>query len=313
MFKNATLFNLPADDSVIGQLMNESTDVMASAELKPVGSCELRSSGFVPPGLDARLMLRIDKDHAPAANGRGTEAALIQLGTEERAIPAATLKAAIRERIEAYREKMGRTPGKRTRDQLKDEVLQELLPRAFVKPGRCYAYLDLAAGLLVVDSASERIGEVICGKLREALGSFAAEPVVAENPVGGVLTRWLLDQSNEAAAEGFSLGDDVEMKDPLDTRAAIKVRKHDLGLDEIREHARQGKRVTAMGLVFDNRVSFTLDESLKLRKIKFTDVVTETLDLEGADAQMELEARFALMALEMRRVFLALRRVFGMI
>ena len=53
--------------------------------------------------------------------------------------------------------------------------------------------------------------------------------------------------------------------------------------------------------------------TLKLRKIKFTDVVTESLELEGADAQMELEARFALMVLELRRVFAAMRTVFGMV
>jgi len=308
MFKNATLYQLPTDNT-IGKLLFDAIDPLKSVELHPVGTAELRSSGFVPVANDGRL----------AMQQPSIDAVLLQLGTEERVIPAATLNAAIRERIEAYREKMGRTPGKRTRDQLKDEVLQELLPRAFVKPGRCYAYLDLSAGLLVVDSASDKPGELICGKLRDALGSFATEPVIAEGSVSGVLTGWLIGKHPSSTPfqigeHGFTLGDDVELKDPLDPRAVVKVRKHDLGLDEIREHARQGKRVTAMGLVFDGRVSFTLDESLKLRKIKFTDVVTESLtDVSFTDAQMLLEAQFALMVLEMRRVFAAMRTVFGMV
>lgn len=310
MFKNATLYQLPTDNT-IGKLLFDAIDPLKSVELQPVGTAELRSSGFVPVANDGRL----------AMQQPSIDAVLLQLGTEERVIPAATLRAAIRERINAYREKMGRTPGKRARDQLKDEVLQELLPRAFVKPGRCYAYLDLSAGLLVVDSASDKPGELICGKLRDALGSFAAETVFAGNPVTVTLTRWLLGTEHAAAnllpytgEHGFTLGDDVEIKDWLNPRAVVRVRKHDLGLDEIRELAKVGGKVTAMGLVFDGRVSFTLDESLKLRKIKFTDVVTESLtDVSFTDAQMLLEAQFALMVLEMRRVFAAMRTVFGMV
>lgn len=297
-FKNLSLYRLP-EEFVLEATQLETA--LATQPLKPVGTQELRSQGFVtpyPPGFEQLL-------HA------GSGAALIELGTEERVLPSAVVRAALRERIEAYRNKLGRTPGKRVRDQLKDEVLQELLPRAFVKPGRCAAYIDQQSRLLVVDSGSDKPGEAIGTKLREALGSFAAEPVATEESVGGLLTRWLLEGKGEG---GFELGDEVELKDPLDTRAVVKVRKHDLALEEVREHARQGKRVTQLALIFDNRLAFTLDEKFKLRKLKFLDLVEEELgDIAGADAVAELDARFTLMVLEMRRVFAALHELFKLV
>lgn len=297
-FKNLSLYRLP-EEFVLESTQLETA--LGTAPLKPVGTQELRSQGFVspyPPGFTQLV-------HA------GSSAALIELGTEERVLPSAVVRAALKERIEAYRAKLGRTPGKRVRDQLKDEVLQELLPRAFVKPGRCAAYIDQQARLLVVDSASDKPGEAIGTKLREALGSFAAEPIATEESVGGVLTRWLLEGKGEG---GFELGDEVELKDPLDTRAVVKVRKHDLALDEVREHARQGKRVSQLALVFDNRLGFTLDEKFRLRKLKFLDLVQEELgDIAGADAAAELDARFTLMVLEMRRVYTALDELFKLV
>jgi recombination associated protein RdgC len=297
-FKNLSLYRLPDDVELD---LNALEPALAGQVLKPCGPLEQRSQGFVspyPPGHE-------NLQHI------GSNAALIELGTQERVLPSAVVRQALRERIDAYRSKMNRTPGKRVREQLKDEVLHELLPRAFVKPGRCGAYIDLTAKLLVVDSGSDKPGEALVGKLREALGSFAAEPVATEESVGGVLTNWLLENKG---AGGFELGDEVELKDPLDTRAVIKVRKHDLALEEVREHARQGKRVSQLALVFDHRIGFTLDENFKLRKLKFLDLVQEELgDISGDDAIAEIDARFTLMTLELRRMFEALHGIFKLI
>lgn len=297
-FKNLSLYRL-ADECQPD--LNALDEALQTQRLKACGPQEQRSQGFIspyPPG------------HERLVHGM-PDAALLELGSEERVLPSAVVRVALRERIEAYRQKMNRTPGKRVRDQLKDEVLHELLPRAFVKPGRSAAYIDTQARLLVVDSGSDKPGESLLSKMRDALGSFPAEPVATEESVSGVLTRWVLENRGEG---GFELGDEVEFKDPLDTRAVVKVRKHDLGLEEVREHARQGKRVTQLALVFDHRIAFTLDEKFKLRKLKFLDLVEEQLgDISGDDVLAELDARFTLMVLELRRVFEALHSLFKLV
>jgi recombination associated protein RdgC len=57
-----------------------------------------------------------------------------------------------------------------------------------------------------------------------------------------------------------------------------------------------------LGLVFDDRISFVLGEDLILRKIKFTDVVLDEQADSPESAAAEMDANFALMALEYERL-----------
>jgi recombination associated protein RdgC len=66
-------------------------------------------------------------------------------------------------------------------------------------------------------------------------------------------------------------------------------------------------------LVFDERLSFSLDEDLVVRKLRFLDQVQNELgDTEAESAVAELDARFALMSLELRRLFDNLQEWFGL-
>jgi len=83
--------------------------------------------------------------------------------------------------------------------------------------------------------------------------------------------------------------------------------------DEIREHLKSGKQVFQLGLVFAERVSFSLDEDLVVRKLRFLDLVQNELgDSEADSAIAELDARFALMTLELERLFESLQEWFGL-
>ena len=68
--------------------------------------------------------------------------------------------------------------------------------------------------------------------------------------------------------------------------------------------------MTQLARVFDQRLAFTLGSRRKVRKIEFLDVVAEQLDAQdGADADSVLDAEFALMSLELRRLFARLDEI----
>ena len=91
----------------------------------------------------------------------------------------------------------------------------------------------------------------------------------------------------------------------------IPLGAHDLGDGR---SALKPQATGTLALVFDNRLGFTLDEKFRLRKLKFLDLVEEELgDIAGADAIAELDARFTLMVLELRRVFTALDGLFKLV
>ncbi len=291
-FKNLSLYRLPVDfkfDAVAFQ------EAFAKAAMKPIGPLEPKRMGFVPVVGDALY-------HA-ASNG-----VLIALGTQERILPATVVAQAVADDAQQFFERTGRRPGKKMHEQIKDKVRFEMLPKAFVRNQTQLAYFDFERNLLLVNAAGDTAAECICTELRLGFGSFTVEPVQTEESVSAMMSAWLVSSKCDGP---FVLGDECELKDPVDAGCAIKAKRQDLGLDEIREHARTGKKVSQLALLYDNRLSFVLDEKFKLRKLKFLDIILDEIkDTAGEDEAAELDTRFTLQVLEFRRLIGELDAVF---
>jgi recombination associated protein RdgC len=294
-FKSVSAYRLPVDFKFDEASFEQALKKQA---LKPIGPLEPTRKGFVSPfGTESDALMH-----------QSSQSVLLELGSRDRVLPSAVVREAIEGKLKAIRDRTGKNPGKKQREQIKDDVLMDLLPRAFVKPSRQSAYLDLDKKLLIVDSGSDKAAEAIISELREGLGSFVAEPVQTEESVSALLSKWLV----EGTCQGpFQLGDECELKDPVDTGCAVKAKRHDLSAEEIREHVRNGKKVTQLALIFDNRLSLVLDEKFKIRKMKFLDIIMDEIkDSPGESPAVELDTRFTLMSLEVRRLLTSLDEVF---
>jgi recombination associated protein RdgC len=233
---------------------------------------------------------------------------LLTLGGEDKLLPPAVVNEAVAGKIEALEAQRGKRIGGRERKRLKDEALQDLLPRAFVRPSRMSGYADAKAGWLLVDTASRKQAEGFLTVLRETVESFPAQPPDPEESPRALMTGWL---TGAKLPEGFSLGDECELKDPSNRGAVARCRRQDLESDEVREHLKSGKQVTQLGLVVDGRVSFTLGEDLAVRKLRFLDAVVEELESTDRDSpRSEIDARFAVMTLTLKPVLERLDEVF---
>lgn len=284
-FRNLTLFRFSPG---IAESFDDIEDKLAECRLKPVGPLELSCQGFVSPF------------------GRGEEslshqvgdALLLSLGSETRVLPAQVVNDALTEKLDRIRETDGRNPGARERKRLKDEVLTDLIPKAFVRSGRAAGYVDLAEGWCVLDTSSRKSAESFVTAIREALGSFPAVPVNAESSPRALMTAWI---DGEPLPAGFELGDEVELRDPVEAGAVIKAKRQELTAEEIREHLKFGKQAFQVALVFEDRLSFVLGEDLVIRKLKFLESATEALEQGERDTQRdEIDAVFALMSGELR-------------
>lgn len=294
-FRNLTLFRfLPSLD------FTELEAALDQARLKPAGPLELSSRGFISPfGREGE-----------ALSHRIGNAVWITVGGEDKLLPGAVINDLLAKRLATMEEKEGRKPGGRARKRLKDDLVHELLPRAFVRPSRTDVLLDLVHGLCVVDTSSRKAAETAASEIRRALGSFPALPLNAEVAPRAVLTGWI---AGEALPEGLALGDECELKDAADRGAMVKCQRHDLTCEEIGKHLEAGKQVTRLALTLDDHVSFVLGEDLVVRKFKILDGAVDRLEsaepgLRPArdardDVRAELDARFALMAAETGRLF----------
>lgn len=297
-FRNLTLFRFSpavADD------LKRLDEALGEHRLRPCGPLEMLTKGFVPPV------------------GRGDEAPLthavkhctwLTVGGEDKLLPAAVVNDELQRKVRKIAEEEGRKVGGRERKRLKEDLLTELLPRAFVRSSRLSAYVDTRHGWLVLDTSSRKSAENALSQIREALGSFPAVPLAPEEGPRVLMTDWL---ANGTLPAGLALGDEVELRDPSTATGAIaKCRRQDLDAEEVKEHLRNGKQVFQLGLVFDERMSFVLGEDLIVRKLKFLDVVTEELGDSHEDAAAEADAGFALLTLELERLLAKLEEWFGL-
>ena len=291
-FRNLTLFRFPASinfDNLETQL--------ADAVLKPVGPMELSSRGFISPfgragGDEAGLMHRIE------------DSIWLTVGGEDKLLPSSVVNDLLQKKVDEFEAKNARRPGGKMRRQMKDDLVMELLPRAFVRPTRTDALIDLKHGVIAIDTSSRKVAEAVVSQIREALGSFPALPINAEVAPRAVMTGWI---AGDELPEGLSLGDECELRDPADSGAVVKVQRMELAGEEIDTHLEAGKQVARLALMLDDHAGFVLGEDLVLRKFKLLDGAVEQLESsERDDIRAELDARFALMAGEFKRLFTVL-------
>jgi len=287
-FRNLTLFRFPAS---LSNSLAELDDRLAETALKPVGPGEMTSRGFVSP---------FGRDE-PVLSHRIGDCVWFTLGGEDRLLPSSVVNDAVNKKIAAIEEKEGRKLGGRARKRLKEDTVHELLPRAFVRPMRLNAYLDLEHGFVAIDTSSRKAAENLVSELRHALGSFPALPLNAESSPRGVLTGWI---AGEKMPNGLELGDECELKDAADRGAVVKCQRQELTGDEIGKHLEAGKQVTRLALALDAHLSFVLGEDLVVRKLKLLDGAVDALEgTQTEDLRAELDARFALMSGELKRLF----------
>lgn len=292
-FRNLTLFRFPTslDFSDLDAHLGEFA-------LKPVGPLELSSRGFVPPF----------GNHGEALSHSIGDALWLTIGGEDKLLPGAVVNDLLQKKLAAIEEKEGRKPGGRTRKRIKDELITELLPRAFVRPVRTDALVDTQLGVIAIDTSSRKNAEGVVSELRHALGSFPALPVNAEVAPRAILTGWI---AGDPLPDGLVLGDECELRDPADSGAVVKIQHMELVGEEINKHLEAGKQVTRLALILDDHVSFVIGEDLVVRKFKLLDGAVDQLEASDTDdIAAELDARFALMAGEFKRLFAVLENAF---
>jgi len=302
-FKNLTFFRFPASfgglfPSTADEALSPLEGFLAENPLRPCGVMEMHTRGFVSPfGREELEMVR-----------RLGDFVWFTLGGEDKILPAAVVNAELAKKLRVIEQEQGRSPGGRARKRIKEEVIEQLLPRAFVRPGRVDAYFDFARGLLVCDTATRNRAEQVVSEVRHAVGSFPALPVNAETAPRAVLTGWL---AGETMPEGLGLGESCVLQDPADKAARVTVRNIDLASEEVTGHLEAGMQCVRLALVLDCQLSFEIDEALTIRRLQFLDGAVEQLEQsERDDLRAELDARFALMTGEVSRLFDLLERAF---
>ncbi|GIX30258.1 MAG: recombination-associated protein RdgC [Porticoccaceae bacterium] len=232
---------------------------------------------------------------------------LFCLERRERVLPAAVVREALAERVAAIEASEGRAVGRRERAELREQVVFELLPRAFTRAQRLFAWIEPRQGLLLVGSPSPRRAEELLATLREALGSLPLGRLETVHAPAEVMTRWLAQGS---LPKGFAPGGECELRDRAEAASTIRVRNRDLLAAELRSHLAEGMAVTRLALLWEGGVEFVLGADLSLKRLRFADELAERAE-RCEDPRAQLDADFALWSGVLAELLAALLPLFG--
>ena len=296
-FRNARVFRFTKPFDISPEELEEKLQADA---FKPCGPQETSRQGWVAPlGKHGEQLVH-------SANGYH----LISLRKEEKILPGPVVKEAVEERAEAIEIEQGRKVRRKEKDEIKEQVMLEMLPQAFSKNRRCYAYLAPQDGVLVVDAGSAKQAEDLASTLRKSLGSLPVRPPTVEQSPAFTFTGWLNETIDLPAS--IALGSECELKDPSEDGGVVRCKGLDLKADEIRNHLEAGMQVTKLAVTWDDNVSFVLDEELGIRRLKFGETLQEQLDdVDADDAVAKFDAAFSLMTLELSRMIPGLLEALG--
>ena len=276
MFKNLMVYRLAADWSATVAQIEAALD---AARFTECGLTQARAVGWVPPRGEEHGVL------IEAIAGQW----LLQLMVESKVVPGSVVKRQVDALAAQVEKQTGRKPGKKQRNELKDQALLDLLPMAFTKRAAVRVWISPAERLLVLDAGSASRADEVLTALTQALPGLSATLVNTAVSPAAAMAEWLV--SGEAPA-GFTIDRDCELKAADGEKPVVRYARHALDIAEIREHIQAGKQPTRLALTWQGRVSFMLTEGLQIKKISFLDGVFEGRSAKG-DEGFDADAAIA--------------------
>lgn len=260
-------------------------DLAAALEeraFEPCGPHATESLGWVAPAHGVHQAL------VHSAMGRD----LICLQIESKVLPASVVRDFVEDEVEELQNQQQRKLRAAERQEIKERVTLELLPRAFTRTKRIYALIDRKAGWLLINASSPRQAEVLSGHLRETIGSLPITPMMSKAPPHTAFGRWL---AGEDPGDNFTLSTNCELREPGDGGAVVRVSNFELLSPEVQQHLQSGLNAVKVGVNWDEKVELQLADDMIMRRLRFA----ETLEADEAgddDPAARFDADFALMS-----------------
>ena len=228
----------------------------------PLSQIQESSFGWVPSFKDSELFCE-------SVSGKLFITAQIQ----EKLLPASVINDHLIEKLDEIEMAEGRRPAKKEREQLKEDIRVQLLPRAFHKTKRMSAWIDARNGWLVVNASSDKSADDFTAQLREALGSLQILPFAKSASGADILTSWYLDPPQRP--EGMALEAELELTMVQDPSVKARYKNVDLEAPEISQSLESGMRIRQVAIAYEDQCQFVINEKLQLKRLKFQESLVD--------------------------------------
>lgn len=292
-FKNLQIYRLNAPWTLSAEQLSERLRPQAFA---PIASLDMQSQGWVPPRENGDLVHVVNRQM------------MLVLGTEKKLLPATVVNQVTKARAAEIEEQQGFAPGRKQMRDLKEQVTEELIPRAFSIRRSTYVWIDPVNGWLVVDAASPSKADEVFKLLLKSIDKLPFENVHTNLSPQTAMTEWLV--TNEAPG-GFTVDQDTELREPGASKATVRYVRHTLEPEDVLRHVSAGKQCTKLAMTWSDRVSFVLTDTGAVKRIAPLDVLKEGQDDSTKNDDERFDGDFALMTGELNGLMTDLMQALG--
>jgi len=283
-FKNLQIYRLTAPWTMTSEQLEAS---LVPQSFAACGNLDMQTQGWVSPRDNGMLVHIVNRQ------------LLLQLATEKKLLPSTVINQVTKARAAELEEQQGFKPGRKQMKELKEQVTDELLPRAFSIRRSTFVWIDPVNGWLVVDAASPAKADEVFKLLLKSLETLPFASLRTERSPQSAMTDWLA--ADEAPA-GFTVDQDTELRSTNEGKATVRYVRHTLEAEDVRRHIAAGKQCTRLALTWADRVSFVLSESLALKRVAPLDVLKENTDAGTKNEDERFDTDFALMTGELAKL-----------
>lgn len=272
--KNLAYYRL-TDEIDLGELARAA----ATRPFVPCQGLDWTSTGFVTVVTDQYLLVAKDK-------------ARLTIRTDTKVLPAIIIKEALAAKVQEIEQKENRKVGKREKSTLKEQITDDMLPRAFTKPSYVSVLIDNGAHLIMVDSSSATKVEEALSVIREVMPTLPARLVRCERSPSSLMTEWF---AAGETGEAFEMGASCTLRAPGDDGREITVKRADLSDDEIRALTSRGEQCTALSLIWNERIMAKMMDTGHLKGLRFLDTMQEEASASAEEGDLEALASATLL------------------
>lgn len=283
-FKNVRIYRLAASWNYTAYELH---DELVRLLFRPGAATDMTALGWVPPRRDSDQLVYFNDGQY-----------LITLRVEKKLLPATVVNQFTRARAQQIEEEQGYRPGRKQMKEIKEQIIDELLPKAFSTYQDTRVWIDTRNRWLAVDAASAGKADEVMGALAKVLDPFPLLPLYTEHAPARAMTFWLVDDEPPTS---FTIDQDTELRATNESRATVRYLRQSVDLEAAHQHVEQGKQCTRLALTWADRVSFVLSDDLVLKRITPLDILQEGRQ-PAADEAEQFDSDFMLMAGELSRL-----------
>jgi recombination associated protein RdgC len=289
MFKNLQLFRLENKNVSAVELENH----LSKFAFQPCLGLEREKMGWVVPMEDGHNLVHDVQGQL-----------LAQLCIEKKKVPGALVKRVLKQRESEYEQQNGHKMGRKQVKEMKETIIDDLLPKAFSTQSHLQVWIDTKNGWVGVNSSGYSGAEEAIKQIIHATPDFAIKFHATNRSPADCMREWLLTGE---APDGFTIDRDCELRSSTDEHPSVKYVRHNLDSEEVKNHLKEGKTPTRLAMTWNDRLSFVLTDKGEIKRINFLD----TDDAAAKENDESFDAKFFLMASEFQNFIPALVMTLG--